>query len=98
MFEENDDLIVIASVGIASTGISIDRIFNMMLVDAGKSFIRSIQSIGRGLRLADDKQSVHVVDVHSKLKWSKKHWKEREKYYKEAGYPVLKKQILKVKE
>ena len=98
MFEQNDDLIVIASVGIASTGISIDRIFNMMLVDAGKSFIRSIQSIGRGLRLADDKQSVHVVDVHSKLKWSKKHWKEREKYYKEAGYPVLKKQLLKVKE
>ena len=98
LFEERDDLIVIASSGIASTGISIDRVFCLMLVDPGKSFIRAIQSIGRGLRRAEDKEAVHVVDVHSKLKWSKKHWKEREKYYKEAGYPVLKKQILKVKE
>jgi superfamily II DNA or RNA helicase len=98
MFEKRDDLIVIASSGIASTGISIDRVFCLMLVDPGKSFIRAIQSIGRGLRKAEDKEAVHVVDIHSKLKWARKHWKEREKYFKEAGYPVLKKQIVKVKE
>jgi superfamily II DNA or RNA helicase len=56
MFEERDDLIVIASSGIASTGISIDRVFCLCLVDAGKSFIKAIQSIGRGLRLAEDKK------------------------------------------
>src|SRR5271157_3574550 len=98
MFENRDDLIVIASSGIASTGISIDRVFCLMLVDAGKSFIKAIQSIGRGLRRGHDKEAVHVVDVHSKLKWAKKHAKDRVKHYSEAGYPILKKQTIKVKE
>jgi len=97
MFEEHDDLIVIASSGIASTGISIDRVFCLVLVDAGKSFIRAIQSIGRGLRVADDKKNLKAVDIYSKLKWSKKHAKDRNKYYLEAQYPVLKKISLKVK-
>lgn len=98
MFEERDDLIVIASAGIASTGISIDRIFDLILVDPGKSFVKAIQSIGRGLRKGRDKSSIRVVDVHSKLKWARKHAKERVKYYNEAEYPVLKKQIIKVKQ
>lgn len=97
MFEERNDIIVIASSGIASTGISIDRVFCLILVDAGKSFIKAIQSIGRGLRLGHDKDAVHVVDIHSKQKWARKHWKNREKHYKEASYPILKKQTLKVK-
>lgn len=96
MFEERDDLIVIASSGIASTGISIDRVFCLILVDAGKSFIRNIQSIGRGLRRGRDKDFVMVYDVFSKLKHSQKHWKDRSKYYTQASYPVLKKQIVKV--
>jgi superfamily II DNA or RNA helicase len=69
----------------------------MMLIDAGKSFIKSIQSVGRGLRKGHDKESVHVVDVHSKQKWARKHHKERLKHYAEAGYPIAKKQTLKVK-
>lgn len=87
-YKERNDVITIATFGIASTGISIDRIFCLILVDAGKSFVRAIQSVGRGTRLAADKNSVHVVDVYSNLKWSKKHYKERKKYYDEAGYPV----------
>jgi superfamily II DNA or RNA helicase len=92
MFENRDDLIVIATFGIASTGISIDRIFCEFMVDAGKSFIKCIQSIGRGLRKAQDKERVHLVDVHSSLKWSRKHFRERKKYYTQAEYPVLKTQ------
>lgn len=90
LFENCDDLIVIATFGIASTGISIDRVFNLMMVDAGKSFIKTIQSIGRGLRKAGDKDRVHCVDIHSSLKWSRKHFRERKKYYVEAQYPVMK--------
>jgi len=92
MFENTDNLIVIATFGIASTGISIDRVFNLMMIDAGKSFIKTIQSIGRGLRKAGDKDRVHCVDVHSSLKWSRKHFRERKKYYVQAQYPVLKTQ------
>lgn len=90
MFEERDDLIVIATSGIASTGISIDRVFCLVMIDAGKSFIKCIQSIGRGLRKGRDKDKVHCVDVHSGLKWSMKHFRERKKYYKEALYNIIK--------
>lgn len=90
LFETADDLIVIATFGIASTGISIDRVFCEFMIDSGKSFIRCIQSIGRGLRKGHDKERVHLVDVHSNLKWSKKHYRERNRYYKDAQYPVSK--------
>ena len=95
-FATEDDLIKIATFGIASTGISIDRIFCLFLIDAGKSYIKVIQSVGRGLRRAGDKNFVHVVDCHSNLKWSKKHVKERLKYFKTSNYPVLKTQIIKL--
>jgi superfamily II DNA or RNA helicase len=94
-YAERDDLIVIASFGIASTGISIDRIFCLILIDAGKSFVRSIQSVGRGLRKRGDKNHVYVVDVYSKMKFSKKHFKNRKTYYQEASYPVGK--VVKLK-
>ena len=89
-FEQRDDLIVLATAGIASTGISIDRVFHLMFIDAGKSFIRCIQSVGRGLRKGHDKDFVHVSDVHSGLKFGKKHARERIKFYREASYNVLK--------
>jgi len=88
-YAERDDIIIIASAGIASTGISIDRIFLLVLLDTGKSFIKCIQSVGRGLRRKGDKNKLHVVDVYSSLKYAKKHFKERKGYYLEAEYPVL---------
>lgn len=90
LFKENDNLVVIASVQIASTGLNIKRIFNLMLIDLGKSFIRIIQTIGRGLRMDKDKDFVSVSDVCSDLKYGKKHVRERIKYYKEALYPYQK--------
>jgi len=61
-----------------------------MLIDLGKSFIRIIQTIGRGLRMDKDKEFVSVSDVCSDLKYGKKHVRERVKYYKEAKYPYQK--------
>jgi superfamily II DNA or RNA helicase len=88
-YASQDDIIVIATMGIASTGISIDRIFCEIFVDIGKSFVKCIQAVGRGLRKKGDKNKVHVVDIYSKLRYSKKHFKERLKHYKEAQYPIL---------
>jgi len=87
LFKDNDNLVVIATVQIASTGLNIKRIFNMMFIDVGKSFIRIIQTIGRGLRKAPDKDFVDVTDLCSDLKYSRKHATERIKIYKEAQYP-----------
>lgn len=93
LFKEHDDLVVIATVHIAGTGLSIRRIFNLVLVDVGKSFIRVIQAIGRGLRTASDKDSVDITDICSDLKYGKKHLAERVAYYTEAVYPFKKKQV-----
>lgn len=87
LFETNNNITVIATVQIAGVGLSIDRIFNLFLIDVGKSFIRVIQTIGRGLRKGKDKDHVDVTDVCSDLKYSKKHLRERVKYYSEAQYP-----------
>ena len=63
MFAEHNDVVVVSTFQLASTGLNIKRIFNLFLVDAGKSFIQIIQSIGRGLRKAKDKDRVRVYDV-----------------------------------
>ena len=89
-FATHDDIKVIATVGIMSTGLNIKRIFNMCLVDIGKSFTRVIQSIGRGLRKAVDKSHVNVYDLCSDLKYSKQHLTERIHHYNEAQYPHTK--------
>ncbi len=86
LFAEHDDVVVVSTFQLASTGLNIKRIFNLFLIDAGKSFIQIIQSIGRGLRKAKDKDTVNVWDVCGDLKFGQKHLKEREKYYDEQKY------------
>lgn len=85
-FKNNDNLLLIATVQIASTGLDIPRIFNLVGIDLGKSFVRVIQSIGRSLRKANDKDKAHFTDICANLKYSKRHLRERIKYYKEAKY------------
>lgn len=85
--QEVDGKVIIATYGVASTGINIVRIFNLVLFEAGKSFVRVIQSIGRGIRVAPDKDFVNVFDVCSNCKFSKRHLAKRKKFYAEAEYP-----------
>jgi superfamily II DNA or RNA helicase len=79
--------IIIATYGVAAVGINIPRIFNLVLIEPGKSFVRVIQSIGRGIRKAEDKDHVDIYDITSSCKFAKRHLTERKKYYKEAKYP-----------
>lgn len=85
--QNTDNKVIIASYGVASTGISINRIFHLVLLEPGKSFVRVIQSIGRGVRVAKDKDYVDVWDLTSNLKFSARHLKARKAFYKEAKYP-----------
>lgn len=91
--QDVDGKIIIATYGVASTGISINRLFNLVLFEPGKSFIRVIQSIGRGLRVAEDKDFVNVYDVSSTCKYSKRHLAKRKKHYKDAEYPFKIKKV-----
>jgi len=83
----SDHKVIIATYGVAAVGINIPRIFNLILVEPGKSFVRVIQSIGRGIRKAKDKDFVQIWDITSTCKFAKRHLRERKKYYKEAKYP-----------
>jgi superfamily II DNA or RNA helicase len=57
-----------------------------VLIESGKSFTRVIQSIGRGIRKAHDKDFVQIYDITSTCKYAKKHLTERKKFYKDAKY------------
>jgi superfamily II DNA or RNA helicase len=82
-----DKKIIVATYGVAAVGINIPRIFNLVLLESGKSFTRVIQSIGRGIRKADDKDFVQIWDLTASTKYAKKHLTERKRFYKEAKYP-----------
>jgi hypothetical protein len=79
--------VIIATYGVAAVGINIPRIFNLVLIEPGKSFVRVIQSIGRGIRKAEDKDHVNIWDITSSCKFAKRHLGQRKKFYKEANYP-----------
>jgi superfamily II DNA or RNA helicase len=83
----SDNKIIVATYGVAAVGINIPRIFNLVLLEPGKSFVRVIQSIGRGIRKAKDKDFVQIWDVTSTCKFAKRHLTQRKKFYKEAKYP-----------
>ena len=83
----SDKKIIVATYGVASVGINIPRIFNLVLLEPGKSFVRVIQSIGRGIRKAEDKDFVQIWDITSNCKFAKRHLTQRKAFYKEASYP-----------
>jgi len=97
--EEYDDVatatdkIIVATYGIAAVGINIPRIFNLVLVEPGKSFVRVIQSIGRGIRKAEDKDHVQIWDITSTCKFAKRHLTKRKQFYKEANYPFTQEKL-----
>jgi superfamily II DNA or RNA helicase len=79
--------IIVATYGVAAVGINIPRIFNLVLLEPGKSFVRVIQSIGRGIRKAEDKDHVEIWDVTSTCKFAKRHLTKRKVFYRDANYP-----------
>lgn len=80
------DKVIVATYGVAAVGINIPRIFNLVLVEPGKSFVRVIQSIGRGIRKAEDKDFVQIWDITSSCRFAKRHLTKRKEFYREAKY------------
>jgi len=90
---EATDKIIVATYGVAAVGINIPRIFNLVLVEPGKSFVRVIQSIGRGIRKAEDKDHVEIWDITSTCKFAKRHLTKRKAFYREAHYPFTQEKL-----
>lgn len=90
--EKCDDAIIVASYGTFSTGINIRNLHNVVFSSPSKSRVRNLQSIGRGLRLGDNKVACNLFDIGDDLSWKSKknytleHLVERIKLYNEEGF------------
>jgi len=91
--EDGKDTIILASYGVFSTGINIKRLHNIIFASPYKSQIKVLQSIGRGLRVADDKDELKIFDIaddmsipRGKPNYTLKHLKERIEIYNGEGF------------
>ena len=67
--EKENNAIIVASVGTFSTGINIRNLHNIIFASPTKSQIRVLQSIGRGLRKADNNQMTTIYDIADDISW-----------------------------
>ena len=66
----------------------------MIFAAGGKSAIRMIQSIGRGLRLHSNKKQFSVIDLADDLKYGNEHIEERKKIYDSEKIPYEEKDVM----
>ena len=90
--EKEDNAIIVASYGTFSTGINIRNLHNIVFSSPTKSKIRSLQSIGRGLRIGDNKTEATLYDIADDLTYNKKknytleHFSNRINIYNEEDF------------
>jgi superfamily II DNA or RNA helicase len=90
--ESETNAIIVASFGTFSTGINIRNLHNIIFASPSKSRIRNLQSIGRGLRKSDTKDSAQLFDIADDMRYKKhenytlKHFAERIKIYTEEKF------------
>jgi type I site-specific restriction endonuclease len=92
LVEHETNAIIVASSGTFSTGVNIRNLHNIIFTSPSKSKIKTLQSIGRGLRKSETKESVLLFDIADDLSWKThknytlEHFKERIKIYSEEGF------------
>ena len=86
------DAIIVASYGTFSTGVNIRNLHNIIFASPSKSRVRNLQSIGRGLRLGDDKEEATLFDISDDFRIGKfanytlKHFVDRVKIYDDEKF------------
>jgi superfamily II DNA or RNA helicase len=81
IMESSNDVICIAVSAIFSTGVNIKNIHMIIFAAGGKSFIRTVQSIGRGLRLNENKDGLTIIDICDMLNYGSEHAQKRKEIY-----------------
>ena len=90
IMESDNNVVCIAISAIFSTGVNIKNLHNIVFAAGGKSFIRTVQSIGRGLRLHANKTRLIIIDLCDLLHYGEKHCNKRIEIYKKEkiGYSI----------
>ena len=100
--EEQEDTIIIASIGTFSEGIDILNLANIFVVETYKSQFIVRQVLGRGMRLMKGKDVVLVIDFSDNFEYGAgfqkknyliRHSESREEIYKEKKFPYKKYKI-----
>jgi superfamily II DNA or RNA helicase len=100
LVDKSSNSVIVASFGTFSTGINIRNIHNIVLASPSKSKIRVLQSIGRGLRRSESKDSVLIYDIADDMTYKERynftlnHFTERLNIYNEEQFDY---EISKVK-
>ena len=90
--EDQENAIIIASLGTTSTGVSINKLHHMIAASPSKSKIKVLQSIGRMLRLHEQKDVAILYDIvddmtyKSKANFTLNHFIERTKIYDQEQF------------
>ena len=92
IIETESNSIIVASSSIMSAGVSIKNLHNIIFAISGKSRIRTLQSIGRVLRLHKEKEIATLYDIVDNLSIGKhqnftlNHFLERVKMYNQEKF------------
>ena len=92
--EDETDSVIVASYGTFSTGINIKHLHNVIFASPTKSQIRTLQSIGRGLRLGERKQKCNLYDIVDDMRYGNyvnfalRHYEERIRIYNDEKFNI----------
>jgi superfamily II DNA or RNA helicase len=81
IMENHNNVVCIAISSIFSTGVNIKNLHMILFAAGGKSFIRTVQSIGRGLRLNENKDELVILDIADRLEYGTEHSNKRKEIY-----------------
>jgi superfamily II DNA or RNA helicase len=93
LMEIQDNVICVAVSKIFSTGISIKNIHYIMFAAGGKSKIKTLQSIGRGLRTNENKDTLIIIDLVDELIYGSKHYDKRKQFYGIEKIKIIDKEV-----
>lgn len=90
-------VILFGQVACLSTGINIKNLETLVMLSSSKAIARTIQSIGRTLRLFSTKERANIIDVNFNFKYSHKHYLHRLELYREFYHKKGPDEIIRAK-
>lgn len=80
--------ILVATEGLIGEGFDYKGIDVVIVADGGKSSIQTIQKIGRGMRVKDEKNKVKIYDFADRCKYLADHSRRRYDIWSRLGYDI----------
>lgn len=93
LMEKSNNIVCIAISKIFSTGINIKNLHFIVFAGGGKAKVKTIQSIGRGLRLHNNKDKLYLIDLADQFTYGKRHQLKRQTLYEQENIPYKNKKV-----